>query len=142
MESQDPTLLDFDIVCSSLQEVERKLNRLFDIYYIGPLEIHTSGFKFIALRRLREIQQVFVDLCVDRIIYPAFIEMALIDETERLISRPPLNLADVSGVMGAISNFREVEVTVDMKILKAEVSLASCEHYNCMQCRKGRRFRF
>ncbi len=94
---------------------------LYDIYYIGPLEIHTSSFKYLALRRLREHQQVFVDLCVQRIIYPVFIEMAQIEETERLISKAPANLADVSLVMGAIANFREIEVTVDMKILKAEV---------------------
>lgn len=124
-EHSAPTIVELEEVCAKLYEVERSLMDLYDIYYIGPLEIHTSGFKYLALRRLKEHQQVFVDLCVERLIHPVFAEMAQIEATDRIISKPPKTIADIGTVMEAISNFRGIEIAVEMKIMIAEVWIAN-----------------
>ncbi|EUB61781.1 Dynein heavy chain 5, axonemal [Echinococcus granulosus] len=115
-----PTIAELEEVFAKLYEVEKSLINLYDIYYIGPLEIHTNGFKYLALRRLKEHQQVFVDLCVERLIYPVFADMAQIEATDRIISKPPKTIADISTVMEAISSFRDIEIAVEMRIMVAE----------------------
>ncbi|VDM33429.1 unnamed protein product [Hydatigera taeniaeformis] len=129
IEHSTPTIVDIEEVCSKLYEVEKSLLNLYDIYYIGPMEIHTNGFKYLALRRLKEHQQVFVDLCVERLIYPVFSEMAQMEATDRIISKSPKTIADISTIMESISNFRSIDVEVEMKIMLAEESQQMLSKY-------------
>lgn len=118
---ESPMISDFEEICRELYKIEQSLMDLYDIYYIGPLEVHTTSFKYLAQRRLREHQQIFVDLCVERLINPAFVDMVQIEMTDRILSKTPETLTDIDAVMKAISNFREIEITVYMKIMMAEV---------------------
>ncbi|VDK74873.1 unnamed protein product [Dibothriocephalus latus] len=57
-EHTEPTLVEFETKFMKLDEIEKDLADTWDIYYVGPLEIHTTGFKSLALKRLREHQTV------------------------------------------------------------------------------------
>ena len=122
----NPTIGDFEEICKELYEIEKSLMSLYDIYYIGPLEVHTNSFKYVALRRLREHQQIFVDLCVERLINPVLMDMVQIEMTDRALSKVPETLTEIDLAMKAISNFRDIEITVLMKIMTAEVRINWC----------------
>lgn len=54
----EPNIVDFQTKFMEFAEVEKDLLNMYDIFYVGPLEIHTSSFKYIALKQLRQHQQV------------------------------------------------------------------------------------
>ncbi|VDL98835.1 unnamed protein product [Schistocephalus solidus] len=124
-EHPEPTLVEFETKLMELDEIEKDLADTWDIYYVGPLEVHTTGFKSIALKRLREHQTAFMELCTEKLINPMLADTAQLEETERLISRPLGNFDDVAAVMDAINHFHSYEVTMDLTIMRSEVRLTS-----------------
>ncbi|VDK39137.1 unnamed protein product [Dibothriocephalus latus] len=56
-------------------------------------------------------------------------DVAQLEETERLISRPLGNFDDVAAVMDAINHFHGYEVTADMTIFRSEEAAALMGKY-------------
>ncbi|KAA3682503.1 uncharacterized protein DEA37_0008478 [Paragonimus westermani] len=103
---ENPGLTEFENKFQELKELGSKLEYLFELYIVGPLEIFTRK-------------------CIELFITQIQHMSTTIEDYDRTISRPISNLDDIFYVIDTLTRFHDREVSMDMLLVKAE---AACRH--------------
>ncbi|GAA47151.1 dynein heavy chain 5 axonemal [Clonorchis sinensis] len=125
-----PTSAEFEVKFQELQELGSKLDRLFCLYIVGPLEVRTETFRLSAQKLLMEHKNIFVQKFVELFITPIQPVVSLLDEFDRTISRNITNFDDIFCAVEALKKFRSQEISMDMTLLQAEEAQAMLNKYS------------
>ncbi|KAF8561861.1 hypothetical protein P879_05011 [Paragonimus westermani] len=128
-EFENPGLAEFENKFQELKELGTKLEYLFELYIVGPLEVHTRIFRITTKKLLDEHKNIFTRKCIELFITQIQHMSTMIEDYDRTISRPISNLDDIFYAIDTLTKFHDREVSMDMMLVKAEDTQAMLNRY-------------